>query len=101
VTLLAKGSTAKLPLSAVVKGLPINTTITARSERERREIGGAGYSQLLEANSQRCIEMALTICIPKLSTHPASADGLYTCQPAAATALIDFPVAAQQDSFML
>jgi len=38
--------------------------------RERREIGGAGYSQLFEGEAQPCSEMAPTACTPNLSTFP-------------------------------
>jgi transposase len=37
---------------------------------ERREVGGTGYSQLLEANARPCSEMALTAGTPNVSTLP-------------------------------
>jgi DNA-binding transcriptional LysR family regulator len=41
--------------------------------RERRKIGGAGYSQLFVAEVQPCFEMARTACTPNLSALPTVA----------------------------
>jgi hypothetical protein len=47
--------------------------LVAGGEREeRREVGGTGYSQLLEANARPCSEMALTAGTPNVSTLPVT-----------------------------
>src|SRR3954464_14863140 len=45
--------------------------IAPRHRWERREIGGAGYSQPFEADAQARSETALTACTPNLSTLPS------------------------------
>jgi hypothetical protein len=48
------------------------TVSPARNKRTMpsREIGGAGYSQLFEAETQPCSIIALTACTPNLLTLP-------------------------------